>query len=104
VTHLTTKDTQLAYARESSSLPVRRDAVGEFLADLEPCRETIEHVMANGRSHAAVRLWSRIEHQFGLALDGIASEVLNGPHDEIAEIISLHLEPLATRMDLTLGR
>jgi maltose-binding protein MalE len=100
VTHLTESTTQLQYARLSNSLPVRRSALTAFLADLEPFADTIEQAFANGRSHAPVRLWSRIEHQLGLGLDAVAAQVLESPPGEIDEIIRSNLEPLAARLDL----
>lgn len=104
VTHLTACDTQLQYAEETYALPVRQDSLKEFLENLEPFRETIQQTFKQGRSHTSVRLWSRVEHQFGMILDQIAHQVLTKPDGDIDKILHQNLKPSAKRMDMTLKR
>ena len=104
VTHLTSCDTQLQYAEETFSLPVRQDSMKEFLKNLEPFRETIQQIFKQGRSHTSVKLWSRIEHQFGMILDQISQQVLAKPDGDIEAILHQVLQSSARRMDITLKR
>ena len=104
VAHLTASATQLQFAQLTNSLPVRHDALRKFLVDLEPLRETIQQTLNHGRSHAPVKVWSRIEHQFGMTLDQIAAQVLAEPQGDIDAILHQHLEPSAKRLDMILKR
>jgi multiple sugar transport system substrate-binding protein len=102
VNFLTTCETQLKFAHVHNSLPVRLDALDEFLGDLPPFTEVIKETFQRGQVHTPIRLWSRIEHQLGVALNQIASQVIADPAHDLDLTIRAQLEPLATQMNMLL--
>jgi len=102
VKYLTTKEVQLQFVRMHNSLPVRSDALDEFLKELPPFADVIEKTFQRGRVHGSVRLWSRIEHQLGVALNQIVAQVMADPVCNPDQIIQARLEPLAVQMNMLL--
>ena len=102
VKYLTDCQTQLQYAQLHNSLPVRDDALSAFLDNLPPFSQVIKDTFQRGRTHAPIQLWSRIEHQLGMALNQIAAQVIAAPKGDLDAIIRARLEPLAEQMNMLL--
>jgi multiple sugar transport system substrate-binding protein len=102
VNYLTTCETQLQFAHVHNSLPVRLDALNEFLGDLQPFTEAVKETFQRGRVHTPIRLWSRIEHQLGNALNQIAAQLIADPSCDPDLTIRSQLEPLTAQMNMLL--
>jgi multiple sugar transport system substrate-binding protein len=104
VQYLSSQKAQMRRAEIDSTLPARLDALTDLKLKPESLNRTFQQAVKTGRPYRAVPLWRRIEYQLGQELVLIREEVMGDPQANIEEILHRHLDPLARRMDLTLGQ
>jgi multiple sugar transport system substrate-binding protein len=102
VKYLSSKEVQVQY-NQKTLMPVRSDAMAEIPVENEFLHSAIRYTFQNGRPHRTMRLWSRIERQFGQSLDEISTELLNDPAAKVGDILQKHLDPLAKRLTLLIN-
>lgn len=102
--YLTSKPVQVRAAQMKGTIPARLEAIEALYGREHPFYETVHKNSQIGRPYPTAAIWRRIEFQLAGALNEILSEALGDPSLELKPLIVRHLEPLANRLNLTLGR
>jgi ABC-type glycerol-3-phosphate transport system substrate-binding protein len=103
VKFLTGQEASLRWAREVGSMPARLDVLGEVYPPDNPLYATVQQSAGFGRTYRALPLWRRIEYQLAQELNACLEEAGARPVENPAVLLRAHLEPLAWRLNLTLG-
>jgi multiple sugar transport system substrate-binding protein len=100
---LASKETNLRWMREAGQMPARMDALEESYPVGHPLRDAVMQAAHQGRAYINVPLWRRIEYQLGQELSAVLQEANDNPAVESGKILRAHMEPLARRLNITLG-
>lgn len=84
-------------------IPTRRDALNVPSAEYETFRVALLGVLQNGRSYPTVRLWGMIEEKLNQEITSIWQRLFANPGLDIDDCLHGHLDPLAKRLNITLG-
>ncbi len=100
---LARKSTMLDLARGPSVLPSRADALDELFPADHALRPVMLQLISTGRSYRPIALWRRIEHQIGVELGALATELIQNPDADLDALVTRNMNSLAERLNLTLG-
>ena len=103
VKFLSSKEINLRYRQESGNMPSRMDALHEIYSQGNPAREAVMLSAMKGRGYYNISVWRRIEQQLSEEIGAIMHEVTEDLSVDSAYILHKHLDPLAKRVDATLG-
>jgi multiple sugar transport system substrate-binding protein len=103
VKFLTNTGNGLRWAREVGSMPARLDVLREIYPDENPLHAAVMQAASHGRAYHTVPLWRRIEYQLAQELGACLLEANEKPAEKSEKILRAHLEPLARRLNLTIG-
>lgn len=103
VTFLTSRPAQIAYCDAGEFLPARRDALANLPFAAAPIATVIRQILETGRPYVSISLWSIVEHQLGTALARLAADLLADPTADVTALLRRVLDPLAQRLNVTLG-
>ncbi len=81
--------------------PTRRDALATLPNPDSLLTQAVTRSLQTGRAYHPVAQWSKLENQLGAALSTVGKDVLAG--NEPAAALRQHLDPLARRLEITLG-
>ena len=104
VSYLTSKPVQMRAAQLTGAIPARLEAAEALFGVDHPLYETVQLTSQTGRYYPPAAIWRRIEFQLATALNEILTEAQSEPTADLKPIIHKHLDPLAQRLNLTLGR
>jgi len=103
VKFLTNRENGLRWAREVGSMPARRDVLQEIYPPENPLHRAVMQSAEHGRAYHTVPLWRRIEYQIAQELGVVLQEANAKPNESSESLLRAHMEPLARRLNLTLG-
>lgn len=103
VKFLSGKETNLYYSRQAGSTPARIDALNEIYPAGNPARDAIMLTATQGRSYYNMPIWRRIEYQLYEEIGSAVTDATEHPSADAATILHKHLDPLAVRLNITLG-
>ena len=103
VRFLTSQEFQTEYCRRLGYLPTRLDALAAPPFSTEPHFQGLARALSNGRPFTPRSLGGLLEDKIGAALVSIWADVIAGADQDSEFILTRWLEPLARRLDLTLG-
>jgi multiple sugar transport system substrate-binding protein len=103
VKFLASKEINLRYHEETGSMPARMDALHEIYLPGNPAHEAVMLAAKKGRGYYNVPIWRRLEQQLSEEIGAIISDAAQNPSADSADILHKHLDPLARRVDITLG-
>lgn len=103
VKFLSSKEINLRYWRETGGTPSRMDALREIYSPGNPAREAVMLAATNGRGYYNISVWRRIEQQLSEEIGAIMHDAAENPSLDSVQILRKHLDPLAKRVDTTLG-
>lgn len=100
---LSNKACNLRWRREGGHMPARIDALQECYPIGNPLHEAVMLAAEKGRAYHNVPLWRRIEYQLSQELGAVMNEANENPAADSGNILRAHLEPLAKRINVTIG-
>ena len=103
VKFLSSKETNLRYSRQAGSTPARIDALNEIYPPGNPARDAIMLTAKEGRSYYNMPIWRRIEYQLYEEIGAAVADATEHMSADAASILHMHLDPLAARLNITLG-
>ncbi len=103
VKFLSSKEINLRYSRQAGSTPARIDALNEIYPDGNPAREAIMLSAMKGRSYYNMPIWRRIEYQLYEEIGSAVADATEHMSADSGAILHRHLDPLAARLNITLG-
>jgi multiple sugar transport system substrate-binding protein len=103
VKFLTNTENGLRWAREIGSMPGRLEVLREIYPAENPLHNAVMQSASHGRVYHTVPLWRRIEYQLAQELGACLQETNEKPAENPETILRAHMEPLARRLNLTLG-
>jgi multiple sugar transport system substrate-binding protein len=95
---------QLEYAQRMGMLPSRFDLLQQPPFSTDPRLQVFVKAMEGGRSHASIPMWGMLEDKISLALTGMWSSIKQNPRQDLDELISAQLGPLADRLSTLLSK
>lgn len=104
VKFLSSTEINLRYRQETGSTPSRMDALHEIYSEGNPAREAIMQAALKGRGYYNVPVWRRIEQQLSEEIGSIMHDADENPSADSVQILREHLDPLAERVNIILGR
>src|SRR5262249_26518764 len=103
VKFLSSKEINLRYHQETGSMPARMDALDEIYAGGNPAHDAVMLAATKGRGYYNVPIWRRIEQQLSEEIGAIIRDTAENPSIGSVDILHKHLDPLAERVNSTLG-
>jgi multiple sugar transport system substrate-binding protein len=103
VRFLSSQPTRIPASPHSNELPTRRDAINMPTVETDIFHRTYLQAMQVGRSFPSMRLWGSIEDKLVYRISNIWAELFANPDQDLDSCLHKHLDPLAERLDLTLG-
>jgi multiple sugar transport system substrate-binding protein len=103
VNFLTNPENSMRWSREVGAMPARVELLQEIYPPENPLHAAVMQSAQHGRAYHTVPIWHRIEFQIAQELGLCLQEAeikLNIPSETI---LRAHMEPLARRLNLTLG-
>jgi multiple sugar transport system substrate-binding protein len=104
VKFLTNQQNGLEWARKVGSMPARMDVLREIYPPENPLHQAVMQSATYGRAYHTVPIWRRIEYQIAQELGTCLQQANAQPTEKSETILRAHMEPLARRLNLTLGR
>jgi multiple sugar transport system substrate-binding protein len=102
VRYLNRADVQIAYCQVVGLLPTNMAALSLPIYQSPRYQRLIER-LKSGRTFRGLSLWGMIEEKLTAALSQIWSDLLTNPSQDIAQTISLNLQPLGRRLNISLS-
>jgi multiple sugar transport system substrate-binding protein len=103
VKFLTNHENGLRWTKETGSMPARMDVLEKIIPAENPLHNAVMQAARHGRAYRTVPLWRRIEYQISQELGACLQEVNVKTNEKSETILRAHMEPLARRLNLTLG-
>lgn len=103
VKFLATKEINLRYHYTAGSMPARIDALKEIYPEGTPAHQAVLWAATKGRGYYTVPVWRRIEHQLSNAIGIVVNEATEAPSVNLDGILHHRLDPLAIRLNSTIG-
>ncbi len=104
VRYLVSYQAQNDYHHKVGMLPVRLDLLGESSGPDRLISQTLNTALRTGRSFPSLFVWGLVEDRLTIALAAIWADLLKDPSQSTATVVADHLNALAHRLSLTLGR
>jgi multiple sugar transport system substrate-binding protein len=104
VRYLVGYQAQNDYHRKVGMLPVRLDLLGESSGPDRLISQTLNTALRTGRSFPSLFVWGLVEDRLTVTLAAIWAELLKNPSASTATVVADHINGLAHRLNLTLGR
>jgi ABC-type glycerol-3-phosphate transport system substrate-binding protein len=104
VSYLTNKAVQIRAAQLTNAIPARLEAAADLFGPEHPFYETVNTTSRTGKYYPPAAIWRRIEFQLASAMNEILVEAQREPSIDLEPLILKHLQPLAQRLNLALGR
>ncbi len=102
VKYLTSPEVQTTYCQAIGSLPTRLEALSDPYYHDDPFHQRLINRLKDGRSFRPIPLWGMVEDRLTTTLGHIWQELLDNPDQDIESVIKSHIEPLASRLNMTL--
>ena len=103
VKFLSSKETHLYYSRQAGSTPSLIEALNEIYPAGNPARDAIMQTARDGRSYYNMPIWRRIEYQLYEEIGSAVADATEHMTADLGDILHKHLDPLAARLNITLG-
>jgi multiple sugar transport system substrate-binding protein len=103
VRFLSTQPASLPGSPHSEELPTRREALNLPSVENDEFQRTFLQVLQAGRSFPTVRLWGMLEDRLTQEIHNIWGEIFANPGLDLDECLPRHFEPLAKRINASLG-
>ena len=103
VRFLSSQPAHMPASPHSHQLPIRREAVYMPSVETDVFHRTYLQALQSGRSFPSVRLWGSIEDKLTIAITHIWAELFANPAQDLDECLHSYLDPLAERLNTTLG-
>jgi len=84
-------------------VPTRREAINAPLMNQHEFHRAYLQSMQRGRSFPSIRLWGAVEDKLRVGFGNIWADLFANPNQDIDACLHKHLDPLAERLNLTLG-
>jgi len=104
VRYLVGYQAQNDYHRKVGMLPVRLDLLGESSGPDRLISQTLITALRTGRSFPSLFVWGLVEDRLTVTLAAIWADLLKDPSQSTASVVAEHINALAHRLNLTLGR
>jgi len=104
VRFLSSQPTRIPASPLSHELPTRREAINLPSVESDIFHRTYLQAMQTGQSFPTMRLWGAIEEKLVLEISRIWAELFADPNQDLDECLHRHLDPLAARLNTTLGK
>jgi multiple sugar transport system substrate-binding protein len=99
--NLVSCETQRAFAQSHFTiLPTRVDAFDALPMQGSSLTDAVLYSLRQGRSYRPMKIWAKIEHQFGQVFGNIGAEILAGA--DVGTTVHKHLEAHAKRLGIAL--
>ena len=103
VRFLATQPAHIPGSPHSDQLPTRRDAIYMPSVETDEFHRTFMNVLQAGRSFPTVRLWGMLEERLTQEINNVWTELFAKPDLDLDECLRRHFEPLAKRINASLG-
>lgn len=103
VRFLSSQPTSIPASPLSYELPTRRNAIDMPSAESNIFHRTYLRAMQNGKSYPTIRLWGAIEEKLIAEISNIWAELFANPDQDLDICLHRHFDPLAERLNKTLG-
>jgi multiple sugar transport system substrate-binding protein len=100
---LTSQRVQAAFGKGAGLLPTRPDVLCNPPFSEEPLYQMVAQGLERGRSFLTMPLWGLVEERLSEALSDLWKAILADPDLDLERALAERLEPLAQRLDVTLG-
>lgn len=103
VRFLSSQPTRIPASPFSRELPTRREALNMPSVETNIFHRTYLEAMQTGRSFPTMRLWGAIEEKLIMEISRIWEELFTHPDQDLDACLHKYLDPLAERLNVTLG-
>ena len=103
VRFLSSQPTSIPASPHDQGLPTRREAVHMPSAENDIFHRTYLQSLQNSRSFPTVRLWGSMEDKLIVEISAIWAELFANPNQDLDACLHKHFDPLAQRLNNTLG-
>jgi len=100
---LTSQRVQAGFGQRAGLLPTRPDVLSNPPYADVPLYRTVAQGLERGRSFPSLTLWGLVEDKLNEAFSQLWADLLANSDLDLEQAIAEHLEPMAQRLDLTLG-
>ena len=103
VRFLSSQPTRIPVSPHDQGLPTRRNALDMPSAENDIFHHTFLQSLQRSRSFPSIRLWGAIEDKLINEISSIWAELFADPSQDLDECLHRHFDPLAQRLNTTLG-
>jgi multiple sugar transport system substrate-binding protein len=103
IRYLCQPEVQTAYCKVIGLLPTRLAALALPAYTESPFYRRLIERLKSGRSFRPLPLWGMVEDKLTASLSQIWSDLLNDPSLDVAQTVSLNLQPLSRRLNIALS-
>jgi ABC-type glycerol-3-phosphate transport system substrate-binding protein len=103
VRFLSSQPTNIPISPHDQGLPTRRNALDMPSVKTDIFHRTYLQAMQRSRSFPSVRLWGAMEDKLIAEISNIWAELFAHPNQDLDECLHRHFDPLAQRLNTTLG-
>ena len=103
VRFLSSQPTRIPISPHDQGLPARRNALDMPSAETDIFHRTYLQSIQKSRSFPTIRLWGSMEDKLINEISNIWTELFADPNQDLDECLHRHFDPLAQRLNTTLG-
>lgn len=103
VRFLSSQPVNIPASPHDQGLPTRRKALDMPSAESDMFHRTYLQSMQRSRSFPSIRLWGAMEDKMISEISNIWAELFANPNQDLDECLHRHLDPLAKRLNTTMG-
>ena len=103
IRYLCQPEVQTSYCQAIGLLPTKLQALASPAYNNSPFYQRLVERLKNGRSFRPLPLWGMVEDKLTAALSQVWSDLINDPTQDIAQTVSLNLQPLSRRLNIALS-
>lgn len=103
VRFLSSQPTRIPVSPHDQGLPTRRNALDMPSVETDIFHRIFLQSMQTSRSFPTIRLWGAMEDKLITEISNIWAELFANPDQDLDECLHRHLDPLAQRLNTTLG-
>jgi multiple sugar transport system substrate-binding protein len=103
IRYLCQPDVQTAYCKVIGLLPTRLDALASPAYHDQPFYQRLIERLKSGRSFRTLPLWGMVEDKLTTSLSQVWIDLINDPTLDVAQTVSLNLQPLSRRLNIALS-
>ena len=104
IRYLTSQAVQVMLWPGCGLLSARADVSNMVPFGEAPLKQLSDRLKLAGRAFPSLSMWGLVEDKLKTALHAIWTDILAGPEPDVEAIIHQHIDPLAQRLNTTLGR